>query len=258
MSCPSIKILSTKEIPFDNFEDWRNKHREFLNFLDLNSQLPYSKFKSKPYLLGFQNPVTNLSPDDPEYMFKRTFQLTADQELFPGLTILCSNEELKNEYLVGDILNRTLNLFSVLFLAVYWPYYQMVVNQKLWENKIEVFNQESIKLKQLNEVQELNKKIIFDYKNFELFYLTEFNNIDIFKSITKILKKKEDEFIAFVKKDTTERDTIATEKDTSTQSNNENKSNKQESTHFGEAKLTGQVVSHPSYRYKYYYRFHKS
>lgn len=230
LPCPSIKILSTKEIPFDNFEEWRNKHREFLDFLDLNNWFTYSKFKSKPYLLGFQKPLPNLSPDDSNYIFgEQKFQLTAYQELFPGLTILCSNEELKNEYLVGDLLNKTQKLFAVLFLAVYWPYYQMVINQKSWENKIEVINQETIKLKLLSEVQELHKKIIFDYKNFELFYLTESNNIDIFKSITKILEKNEAEFIAFVRKD-------STEKDTSIQFN-ENKLNKQENTHLGEIKI---------------------
>ncbi len=165
-SCPSIKILSAEPIPFDNFKNWKDNNKNFLDSFGLNSRYDYSKLELgfDKFLLGYQK-AFHSSPIHSIEDFSR-FALQF-QGLSSGLIIIYPDkgfgrDNVEHDDIVYIIHNHTKCKFVNLFFGVYWPYYQVDIVQKNWENKIEELNKKIMELSRLNDIQELYKKLILD------------------------------------------------------------------------------------------------
>ncbi len=176
-SCPSIKILMAETISFDNFKNWKDNNKYFLDSLGINSLYDYSKLElgSDKFLLGYQKAFHSSPTHSMEDFFHIALQF---QGLSSGLIIIYSDkgfggDNVEHDDIVNIIHNHPKCEFVNLFFGVYWPYYQVDIVQKNWENKIEELNKKIMELSMLNDIQELYKKSILDYKDFESFCLIE-------------------------------------------------------------------------------------
>lgn len=127
LRCPSIRILLTDDIDFDDFEKWTGPHFGFLRYLGLDG--PASRLG--PYLVEYQ----------PDHLFK-------EQGIFGGFTFVCSqsdyrqiSQELETE-LTDNVAFHFRTALIMWFVTIYWATYKLECELPEWENKLSPLEEE--------------------------------------------------------------------------------------------------------------------
>lgn len=163
-NCPNIKILSMKNIDFENFKEWEREHRLLLMFLGY--QYTYSQFNDS-YLVGF-------SAD--ELFQKKGYE--------SGLIFMGSEEGFNYER-YGDLesgiihkikyLVRDFKFQSYLF-SYFWMSYQLHININEWDQKINDVLSDLKSKKGLDDIMTIHKNMIDERVIFDSYYNDEISN----------------------------------------------------------------------------------
>lgn len=176
LSCPNLKILSTKKIDFTNFQDWESKHHRFLRHIGFTYF--YSQYSKM--LVG--------------YYEKHIFR---ERSIFEGLVFLASESDFKGKHYNGDpeaeIIDKIgflgWDLFPLLQI-MYWSSYTVEVLQPKWEREIENRMSEILSSEDSVELtQEAFDNTTNSYRAFNQHYLREKRNIEALKQNSKRFKR---------------------------------------------------------------------
>lgn len=127
LRCPSIRMLTTEKIDFDDFEKWTTGHFRFLEYLGVLG--PASRLGS--YLVVYQ----------PDHLFKQ-------QGIFGGFTFVCSKADYNqvSATLEDELISNIAFIFQTAlilwFVAIYWTTYKLECELPDWENKVSPLEKE--------------------------------------------------------------------------------------------------------------------
>jgi len=171
--CPSIEVLATDNISFEEFETWEKIHLRFLKFLNFDF-FHYSKLDY--LLIGFQRR-----------------EIYSRHSISMGLTILASKKHFEDgnchEPIMSYIEYMVVGQLNNLFLLTYWTNYQVEITHKEWRKKIDMYLSDTSNLSKSSNVQDIKKltqvyySMIKEIRSFESYFLNESNHYELFNEL---------------------------------------------------------------------------
>jgi len=178
--CPSIRILLTDSIDFNDFEKWLSAHYPFLRFLGFRGACS----RYGPFLIGYQ----------PDRLFK-------PEGIFAGLTFLASepHHKLVTSRLDRELVDSVYSYFertSLLpfFIAIYWAVNNIENTVTLWEKKLsplEARLKEAIVESSLGSVKSVYEEMAGLRRNFETSVFDEEGRISTMRRTLPRLQRPE-------------------------------------------------------------------
>jgi hypothetical protein len=161
--CPSIRVLSTSEINFDNIQTWLHNHLRFLHYMQIATS--FNKYRNS--ILAYNT--------------SRLYN-----EIPSGITIVYSEKHVGNNSIsdiyhdvIKDSLSLTENLTEFL-LPYYWSAYQYFNTIRKWRNKVDDINTKSTQFSikyDSSEIKNEVESIMNLYRKFMTFANREKVNI---------------------------------------------------------------------------------